>query len=208
MRRVGLTGNIASGKSTVGRMFVELGAHLIDSDIIVHQLFQPGQAVNQAVVEAFGSRVRASDGSINRTVLGEIVFNDSEARLRLNSLVHPAVLDFQKKWLDELEARDPNAVGIVDAALMIEIGSYKNYEKVIVVTCSPEIQRQRLRARSGLSDEQIEARIASQMPAAEKAKFADYVIDNSGTIEETRRQVDLVYAELKRGHHPPGKIQL
>ena len=137
MVRVGLTGGIASGKSTVGRMFVELGARLIDADAIVHDLFRSGEPVNQAVVHAFGDRVRAADGTIDRTVLGELVFNNSQARERLNSIVHPAVIQKQKDWLDDLASGEPNAVGIVDAALMIEVGTYRNYEKLIVVVVMP-----------------------------------------------------------------------
>jgi dephospho-CoA kinase len=178
-------------------MFVECGARLIDADAIVHLLFRPGEAVNQAVVDAFGDRVRAVDGTIDRTVLGEVVFNNPQARERLNSIVHPAVIQRQKDWLDELSAREPDAVGIVDAALMIEVGTYRNYQKLIVVVCRPEEQRKRLRERSGLSDEQIEARIRSQMAMEEKTKFADYVIDNSGSIEDTRRQVEFIFDELK-----------
>jgi dephospho-CoA kinase len=197
MLTVGLTGGIASGKTTVGRMFVELGARLIDADVIVHELFRPGEAVNQAVVDAFGDRVRTADGSIDRTVLGEVVFNNPQARERLNSIVHPAVIQRQKDWLDELASREPDTVGIVDAALMVEVGTYRNYEKVIVVVCSLDEQRKRLRHRSGLSDEQIEARIRSQMPMEEKAKYADYLIDTSGSHEDTRRQVESVFRELK-----------
>src|SRR5262245_60455404 len=114
MLRVGLTGGIGSGKTTVGRMFVECGARLIDADAIVHELFRSGEAVNQAVVDAFGDRVRAVDGTIDRTVLGEVVFNNPQALERLNSIVHPAVIQKQKDWLDELSAREPGAVGIVD----------------------------------------------------------------------------------------------
>lgn len=198
MVRVGLTGNISTGKSTVGRMFVELGAHLIDSDLIVRELFLPGHPVNRAVAQAFGERVVAPDGSINRVVLGEIIFNDPAARLLLNSLVHPTVIQTQKDWMDRLEASDPNAVGIVEAALMIESGSYRNYDKLIVVVCSPAVQKQRLKERSGLTDEQAETRIASQMPMQEKAKHADFVIDNSGSLEETRRQVAEITRTLDR----------
>jgi dephospho-CoA kinase len=194
---VGLTGGIASGKTTVGRMFVELGARLTDADAIVHELFRAGEAVNQAVVDAFGDRVRAADGTIDRAVLGEVVFNNTQARERLNSIVHPAVIQKQKDWLDELSSREPDAVGIVDAALMIEVGTYRNYEKLIVVACTLDEQRKRLRHRSGLSDEQIEARIRSQMPMEEKAKYADYLIDTSGSLEDTRRQVESVFRELK-----------
>jgi len=197
MLRVGLTGGIATGKSTVGAMFVELGCHLIESDQITHQLFEPGQAVHGAVVKQFGNRVLAFDGTIDRRILGDIVFKDPQARAKLNSLVHPAIIQRQQEWLNDMEAQDPHGIAIVDAALMIEVGTYKNYDKVIVVTCSPEIQRERLRARSALSEEKIDSRIRSQMPNEEKIKYADFVIDNSGSVESTRAQVETVYQQLR-----------
>ena len=193
---VGLTGGIGAGKTTVGRMFVELGCHLIDADTIVHELFTPGEAVHRAVVDAFGDRVLASDGTIDRAALGEIVFHDPAVRERLNSLVHPAVIQRQKQWLDELASREPSAIGIVEAALMIEAGTYKNYDKLIVVVCSPEEQRRRLRGRLGLSEDQIEARISAQMPMEEKAKFADFVIDNSGSLDVTKTQAQEIWRKL------------
>jgi dephospho-CoA kinase len=197
MLRVGLTGGIATGKSTVGAMFVELGCHLIESDQITHQLFEPGQAVHAAVVQQFGKRILGGDGTIDRRILGDIVFKDPQARAKLNSLVHPAIIQRQQEWLKEMDAQDPGGIAIVDAALMIEVGTYKNYDKVIVVTGSPEIQRERLRARSALSEEQIESRIRSQMPTEEKLKYADFVIDNSGSIGSTRVQVERVYRQLR-----------
>jgi dephospho-CoA kinase len=197
MLRVGLTGGIATGKTTVGKMFVELGCHLIDSDGITHQLFEPGQAVNAAVVQVFGERVLGEDGGINRKVLGEIVFSDPAARSKLNALVHPAVIQRQQEWLKQIEEKDPAGIGIVDAALMIESGNYKNYDKVIVVTCTPAVQKRRLRERSGLSEEQAEARIRSQMPMEEKGKYADYVVDNSSDLAETRRQVRDIHSKLR-----------
>jgi dephospho-CoA kinase len=198
MLRVGLTGGIASGKSTVGQMFVGLGCHLIDADAIVHRLFESGQNVNRAVAKEFGDRVVGLDGRINRIILGEIVFNDPAAREKLNSIVHPAVVEIEKEWLEKLEQQDPHAIGIVDAALMIEIGTYQSYNKLIVVVCSPSEQRRRLQARSGLSHEQIEMRISSQMPMSEKVKYADYVIDTSGSLGETRQRVEAVFRELTR----------
>jgi dephospho-CoA kinase len=197
MLRVGLTGGIATGKSTAGQMFVELGCHLIDSDRITHQLFEPGQNVHRAVVEQFGKRIVAPDGSIDRRVLGDIVFKDAEARLKLNSLVHPAVIQRQQEWLNEMQQEDPKGIAIVDAALMIEVGTYKNYDKVIVVTCSPETQKRRLLERSGLNEDEIDARIRSQMPMTEKVKYADFVIDNSGDLADTRRQVTEITARLR-----------
>jgi dephospho-CoA kinase len=197
MLRVGLTGGIATGKSTVSMMFVELGCHLVDADRITHRFFQPGEPVYTAVIQAFGERILAPDRTIDRKVLGEIVFSDPQARTKLNELVHPAVIQRQRDWLNEMEAKDPTGVSIVDAALMIEVGTYKNYDKIIVVTCPPEVQKQRLRARLGLSEDQIEARIGSQMPLEEKVKYADFVIDTSGALPNTRRQVGEVNSKLR-----------
>jgi dephospho-CoA kinase len=197
MLRVGLTGGIGTGKTTVGTMFVDLGCHLLDADQITHDLLRPGQAVHAAVVQAFGEDILSPDGTINRTVLGEIVFNDRQARVKLNGIVHPAVVQRQRDWLNEMEKKDPRGVSIVDAALMVEVGTYKNYDRVVVVTCTPEVQRQRLRERSGLSDEQIEARIRSQMPLEEKVEYADFVIENSGDLATARRQVAEVTSRLR-----------
>lgn len=197
MLKVGLTGGIASGKSTVSRMFSEMGCKVIDSDRITRQLFEPGTPVTAAVAAAFGARVLASDGSIDRKVLGELVFQNAELRQKLNSIVHPAIKERQAEFLAQTAAEDPRAIGIVEAALMVEVGTYREYDKLIVVTCPPNIQRERLRDRSGLTSEQIEARIASQMPMEEKAKVADFVVDNSGDIGRTREQVEDVYRQLR-----------
>jgi len=197
MLRVGLTGGIASGKSTVGRMLGELGCRVIDSDRITRQLFEAGSPVNAAVAEAFGPRVVASDGTIDRKILGELVFENTELRQKLNSIVHPAINQRQSEFLAQAAAEDSHAIGIVEAALIVEVGTYRNYDKVIVVTCSPKIQRERLRERSGLTPQQIETRIASQMPLEEKIKVADFVIDNSGDIGKTRQQVEEVYRQLR-----------
>jgi dephospho-CoA kinase len=197
MLTVGLTGGIASGKTAVGRMLSALGCRVIESDAITRRLFEPGDSVNRAVAEAFGPGVVAPDGSIDRQILGELVFNNSELRQKLNSLVHPAIKERQAEFLAAVAAEDSRAIGIVEAALMIEVGTYKNYDKVIVVKCSPEVQRRRLRERSQLTDEQIEARIGSQMPMEEKVKYADFVIDNSGDLGSTRQQVQDVYRKLR-----------
>jgi len=197
MLRVGLTGGIASGKSTVSRMFEQLGCKVIDSDRITRQLFEPGNRVNAAVAQTFGPRVVAPDGSIDRKVLGELVFENAVLREKLNTIVHPGIKERQSEFLAQVSAEDSHAIGIVEAALIVEVGTYKNYDKVIVVTCPPEIQRERLRERSGLTPEQIETRIASQMPMEEKIKVADFVIDNSGDIASTRQQVEEVYRQLR-----------
>ncbi len=197
MLRVGLTGGIAVGKSTVGQMFVELGCHLLDSDRVAHELFEPGQDVHDRVVKTFGDRILTADGRIDRRILGDIVFHDPQARATLNSLVHPAIIQRQQQWLDEIECRDPLGIAIVDAALMIEVGTYKNYGKLIVVTCDPAIQKARLMHRSGLSEAQIDERIRAQMPTEEKLKYADFVINTSGELAATRRQVEVVNSRLR-----------
>lgn len=197
MLRVGLTGGIGTGKTTVGRMFVDLGCRLIDADRIAHELLEPDQPVHDLVVEAFGAGV-ATAGRIDRKKLGAVVFNDPSRREQLNRLLHPVIIRKQDEFLARVEAEDSHAVGIVDAALMIEIGTYKRYDRIIVVTCPPAEQKRRLMARSGLTAEEAESRIRAQMPAEDKIKFAHYVIDTSGSLEETRRQVARVFAELKR----------
>lgn len=197
MLKVGLTGGIASGKSTVSAMFRDLGCHVLDSDAITRELFEPGTSVNAAVAERFGPQVVGKDGRIDRKVLGEIVFNSPQLRQILNSLVHPAIKQHQSEFLARVGGSDTRAVAIVEAALMVEVGTYGDYDKLIVVIASPSVQRERLRLRSGLTAEQIESRIASQMPMEEKIKVADFVIDNSGDLEATRRQVERVYEQLR-----------
>jgi dephospho-CoA kinase len=197
MIKVGLTGGIAVGKSVVGSMFVELGCRLIDSDEITHEVLEPGQEVHQEVVREFGTAILAADGAIDRSVLGSIVFNDPERREVLNRLVHPAVLSRQDEFFEEVAGEDPDAVAMVDAALMIETGTYRRYDCVIVVTCTVEQQRRRLIERTGLAEAEADLRIAAQMPSEDKARYADFVIDNSGSLESTRRQVRDVYGRLR-----------
>src|SRR5687768_15138214 len=196
MLRVGLTGNIATGKSHASRVFAELGARVLDADRIAHDLMRPGRETYQKVVQAFGNEILSPEGAIDRKKLGMIVFNDSEKRLQLNSLVHP---DVRKEILSrfvELERTIPAGIVIVDAALMIESGSYKVYQRVIVVYCEPALQLARIMARDGLSIDEARARVAAQMPMEEKLKYADYKIDTSGTFPQTRQRIEQVYREL------------
>ena len=192
----GLTGGIATGKSTVSAMFTHLGARVTDADQLARDVVAPGQSAHAAIVAAFGSEVLQADGYLDRKRLGAIVFADAEKRKRLESITHPAIRTRWERILSVYEEEE--FVGIVfwDAALLYETGGARHMEKMVVVTADPATQLARLMARDGSTEADARARIASQMPVAEKAKLADYVVDNSGTRPETERQVREVYRAL------------
>lgn len=199
MRRfllVGLTGSIATGKSTVSRMFAHLGARVIDADLLAREVVMPGQPAYARIVEEFGPQVVQEDGSLDRKALGASVFADAAKRKRLEEITHPAIGLRQQRILSVLDEEAFEGVVIWDAALLFEGGGVAKMDRVVVVYADPETERRRLMERDGLSDADARARIASQMPIAEKAKLAHHVIDNSGTREETERQVRAVYGAL------------
>ena len=206
MLKVGLTGGIASGKSVVGEMFVALGARLIQADKISHELMRPGESVYYEVVAHFGREILDYDGSVNRGKLAEAAFGkktpDSTSRVHeLNRIVHPEVVRRQDEWMEELGRKDPQAIAIVEAALILEAGAAKHFDRLIVVTCSDEQRIARFAVRQHLeldaARKEVARRMAAQIPEAEKIKAADYVIDNSGTLEQTREQVQAVWRKLK-----------
>jgi dephospho-CoA kinase len=208
MLKVGLTGGIASGKSAVGEMFVALGAHLVQADRISHSLMQPGEAVYNEVVRHFGRGILNPDGSVNRAKLAEAAFGPTDAPEKqqtsriteLNRIVHPAVIRSQDAWLEETGRRDPHAVAIVEAALILEAGAKDHFDRIIVVTCSADQRASRFAARQKIDLEsarkEVERRMAAQLPDEEKIKAANYVIDNSGSLEHTREQVQQVWEKL------------
>jgi len=199
MLKVGLTGGIACGKTVVRRRLEERGIPTLDADAVVHRLLQSGTDVTRQIAESFGAAVIASDGSVDRKALGAIVFTDEEARKRLNAIVHPGVWREIERFFEEREkVSDP--VAVVDAALMIETGSYRRYDRVVVVHCLPELQLERLMARDGLSREDAERRIRSQMPIEKKQLFADFLVDTSGSIEETMNHIDEIASQLRRSY--------
>jgi dephospho-CoA kinase len=199
--KVGLTGGVACGKSTVGEMFVARGARLIKADELAHQLMRPGQPVYEQILQHFGHEVVHQDGTINRQKLAEAAFGGGRVE-ELNRLVHPAVIAHQERWMEEEGARNPGAVVMVEAALILEAGARKRFNKLIVVTCHPRQKVARFAARQGISEEaarkDVERRQSAQRSDEEKARAADYVIDNSGSLAETERQVDAVFRELKQ----------
>ncbi len=198
MIRVGLTGGIASGKTFVCRLFEAKGCTIINADTVAHSLILRGQTGYDPVLKAFGAVILGADGEIDRAKLGAIVFSDRIELNRLNGILHPEVVRVILSQLDNLEREQPLARVIVDASLMIESGFYGSFQRLIVVSCTPQQQIDRLRARNGLSEADARRRIALQMPLEEKVRFGDYVIDNSGTQESTRAQVDALLEVLER----------
>ncbi len=196
MLQVGLTGNIASGKSHVSSVFAELGAQIIDADIIAHELFAPGTATYAKVVQAFGSPILLPDGTIDRKSLGNIVFHQPEQRLRLNALVHPDVVAEVLRRTFALAKQGFDGIVIVDAALMVESGFYRSQDCLVVVFCDPTLQLARVMNRCGISEDEARLRIEAQMPAAEKIRLADYTIDTSGTYSSTREQIEKINRAL------------
>ena len=198
MLRVGLTGSIGVGKSFVASIFEELGCHVLDADQTAREVVMPGTPGLKALTEAFGEEILKPDGTLDRKQLGALVFADESQRQRLNHILHPFIIARQDEILKEWENEDPQAIGIVDAALMIESGGYRRFDKLIVVHCRPEVQLERLMLRDKLSRDEALRRIASQMPQEEKQKFADYLIDTSDGFESTRSRSVEIYNELIR----------
>lgn len=214
MLKVGLTGGIASGKSVVGEMFVALGARLVQADRIAHELMRPGQPVYNEVVRHFGGAILNPDLSVNRAKLAEAAFGatasstvDPPAASRipsrieeLNRIVHPAVIRGQEEWMEQMGSEDPNAVAIVEAALILEAGAAKRFDRLIVVTCSEGQRVARFASRHKLALEaagkEVARRMAAQLPEEEKIKAADYLIDNCGSLEQTREQVRQLWQQL------------
>ena len=193
---VGLTGGIATGKSTVSAMFQTLGCVLIDADVLAREVVEPGQPAYHRIVEEFGRGVLARDGTLDRKALGEIVFADPQRRKQLEALTHPEIRARFAARLADLTEAGFDGIAIFDAAVMIESGNYKNMDRMVVVTADADAQVRRQEVRDGASVEAATRRIASQMPLAEKVKVADYVIDNAGTREATAARVAEVHRAL------------
>lgn len=198
MLRVGLTGSIAVGKSFVTSVFAELGCHVLDADQTAREVVEPGAEGLKAVAASFGEDVLTPEGTLDRARMASIVFADEQKRQQLNHVLHPFIIARQDEIMRGWEAEDPNGIGIIDAALMIESGGYKRFDKLIVVHCRPEVQLERLILRSNLSPTEAQQRIASQMPQEEKQRYADYLIDTSDGFEPTRQRTIQVYNELRK----------
>ena len=201
MLKIGLTGGIASGKSLVSQMFTDLGAHTIDADQIAHELMKPGEPAYDEVVRAFGSDILNADKSVNRGKLAEIAFDKRRPRIyELNRIMHPGVIQRYEAWMDEIGRREPDAIVILEAALVLEAGLRKRFDRIIVVTCKQQQRVERWAQRFNLDPEtakvEVTRRMMAQAPDEAKIQAADHVIDNSGSVEETRRQVEEVWAQM------------
>lgn len=208
MLRVGLTGGLSCGKSTVARLFAERGASVIQADSIARELTRPGNSVYDEVVKQFGRDILEPDGGINRAKLADLAFAGGRIA-ELNGIVHPAVIERQEKWMEAVARNDPQGVAVVEAALILEARVGRRFDKLVVVTCRPEQKEERFAKRHNVSLDaakvEVARRQAAMMPDEEKIKSADYVIDNSAAPEETVRQVDKIYAELRKLAAEKGK---
>jgi dephospho-CoA kinase len=198
MLQVGLTGGIATGKSTASKLFVECGVRLIDADVLAREAVAPGRPALRKIAETFGREMLRPDGTLDRERLGKVVFGDPTQLEKLNAIVHPYVAVAQEQRSREIAGKEPHAVIVYDAALLIEAGSHTRMDKIIVVTADEQTQLARLRARDHLSTEEAKRRIAAQMSLSEKVKLADYVIDGTLPLEQLRKDVQRIYDELKR----------
>ncbi|MFA5064188.1 MAG: dephospho-CoA kinase [Dehalococcoidia bacterium] len=194
----GVTGTIGTGKSTVAHMFAELGAFVIDHDRISREVVEPGKPAWQAIVDSFGKDVLNEDRSINRQALANLVFKDPDRLHKLNSIVHPAVLGEDQRLVEERKRVDPGGLIIKDVPLLLEAGpeiAHLLVEKIIVVFASPDVQLKRLIAR-GIPEEDAHNRIKTQLPVSDKTQYADFVVNNDGTLDETMQQVKDIYSRL------------
>jgi dephospho-CoA kinase len=198
MLRVGLTGGVACGKSTIAAMLVKRGAHFLQADGLAHRLYEPGGRTYDDVVRRFGREILDPDGTISRTKLANVVFPDRIDEL--NAVVHPEVVKRQNSWMAEVERQDPHGIAVVEAALLIEAGAHKDFDKVIVVTCDVECKVEHFARRASVPLDvarfEVARRSAAQFTDKEKASHADYVIENSGSLPDTERQVEKIWQEL------------
>lgn len=207
MLKVGLTGGIASGKTTVAEMFAARGCRLLDADRIAHEVIVPGQPAYDKIVRAFGREILTADGGVDRSRLAAIVFADRARREQLNRIVHPPVIARIEREFDRLAETDPGGIVLLEAALLVETGYHRKLDKLIVTWCSPAQQLERLMRQTGLARAEAQQRLAAQMPPEDKRRYADYEIDCSGSLSATAEQVEKVLRELRRLAEPAARTE-
>lgn len=208
MLLIGLTGGLGSGKSTALRVFRRLGARVIDADILARRAVDPGQPAWRDIKERFGKQVFYKNGRLNRKRLSRLVFKDKKALKELTAIIHPRVKEMEFRLIAELKKRAPNAVVVVDAPMMIEAGFHRTKDCLVVMQTTVQNQLKRAVKKGGLSRKQARARIDAQMPTAKKVRYADYIIENNGTVRECRKTAAAVYRQILAKHRRGGKKPL
>ena len=204
---VGLTGGVASGKTAVSRVLREEGAYIIDADQIARELVQPHKPAWNEIIRAFGKEILQEDGSIHRKKLADKIFTDPEQRKVLNQILHPRIKEEIDRKAKEIGQKDPKAIVVIDAPLLVELGMHHKMDRLIVVTSTQTQQMERLKKRDGRSPEEALKLFSSQMLVEEKEKLADFVIRNEGSLEEMKKKAKGVFKELKRGNLQKSKKQ-
>lgn len=197
MIKIGLTGGYASGKSFVAQELERLGCHVIYADKLGHEVLLPDREAYAPVIAAFGEEILNGNGVIDRKKLGSLVFHSTDLLERLTAIVHPAVFRLEERLLAEYAAADPSGIAVIEAAILIETGRYRVFDKLVVVVCDPETQIARALKRDKVTREEVLARMGNQLPVEEKLKYADYVVDTSGTKIETAAHVQEIYGQLR-----------
>jgi dephospho-CoA kinase len=197
MIKVGLTGGYATGKSFVAAELERLGCHVIYADRLGHQVLEPDGEAYGPTVEAFGREILGRDGRIDRKQLGAVVFRAPELLEKLIGFVHPAVFRLEEKMLADFQARSPHGIAVIEAAILIETGRYKVFDRLILTVCDEATQIERGMKRDGLTAEQVRQRLSKQLPVEKKTSYADYVVDTSGEKQETIQKVQAIYRDLK-----------
>jgi dephospho-CoA kinase len=195
---VGLTGGVASGKTAVSQVLKEEGAYIIDADQIARELVQPHKPAWNELIRAFGREILQENGSIHRKRLADKVFTDPRQRKLLNQILHPRIKEEMDRRTKKIGEKDPKAIVVIDAPLIVELGDHREMDKLIVVTTTQTQQIERLKDRDGTSLEEALRIVSSQMPIKEKLKFADYVIQNEGSLEETKKRAKEIFKDLKK----------
>ena len=193
---VGLTGGMGSGKTLAASFFKDLGAFILDADLICRKLVEPGQPALKEIEDTFGKEIFSTSGNLDRRRLADLVFDDPEKKQSLENILHPRVFEFERLEYEAIQMEHPNAIVIVDAALLIESGNYKKMDKVIVLNSDEKNRINRILARSELSKDEITARIKNQMPSEEKVRYADFVLENSSDKDNLRSKVKDIHAKL------------
>lgn len=194
---VGLTGGMGSGKTTIGQIFRDLGAHVIDADKISRALVEPGKPAWQEIVDLLGKCVLIDDQTLDRGKIADIIFNDAKKKEGLEAILHPRVMAEEQRLFKDIRNGDPSALVIIDAALLIESGNHRKVQKVIVIACDEETRIQRIMAKSTFTREDVERRLRQQMPLEDKIKYADYVLHNDSGFPELKEKVEALFHQLK-----------